>query len=356
MAEVSVKSFGYRYDELVDFFSSEYGKGAYHALALFHQLYSRGNAEIRNRKEYQKSLSLAERVESDFQVHLPEIREIQNDMGTLKYTLLLEDSNLTESVLIPMSEWETLCISSQVGCSRGCAFCETGTMGLRRNLGTGEIIAQWAAARFLMGHKPRNIVFMGMGEPFDNFEQVLKAVDIFSEQRGAGIPKRRISISTSGHVEGIRRLTELEKRFPERAYRTLHLAVSLNASNDEIRNQLMPINRIWPMAELKSALMDSPQFGIKDALYFEYVLIPGVNDRKEHAEELIRWMEGIRAKVNLIPYHPVDSFPYPPAAEEDVDRFHRILRASGIECRTRKSRGKGIQAACGMLGKKAGEV
>ena len=356
MGSLSIGGFGYRFDELIEYFSSHYGKGAYHAQVLFQQLYSEGNASVSQKKEYRLSENLARLVEQDFQVSLPRIDRFPDIEGTLKFTLLLEDSLLTESVLIPMSEWETLCLSSQVGCGRGCSFCETGAMGLRRDLKTEEIVAQWAAARFTIGRNPRNIVFMGMGEPFDNFDQVMRAVDIFSDQRGAGIPKRRISISTSGHVEGIRRLSELEGRFPERAYRTLHLAVSLNASNDRIRNELMPINRIWPMAELKSALKDSPQFGVKDALYFEYVLIPGVNDKNEHAEELVKWMDGLTAKVNLIPYHPVDAFPWSAADDSTVDRFHHILRNSGIECRTRKSRGKGIQAACGMLGKNASGV
>ncbi len=356
MDSVLIGGFGYRFDDLVEYFSSHYGKGFYHARVLFQQLYTDGNASVAQEKEYRLSENLARSVEQDFQVILPRVNRFPDIEGTLKFTLLLEDSLLTESVLIPMSEWDTLCLSSQVGCGRGCTFCETGAMGLRRNLKTEEIVAQWAAARFSIGMNPRNIVFMGMGEPFDNFDHVMRAVDIFSDQRGAGIPKRRISISTSGHVEGIRRLSELESRFPERAYRTLHLAVSLNASNDELRNQLMPINRKWPMSELKSALKDSPQFGVKDALYFEYVLIPGVNDKNEHAEELVKWMDGLTAKVNLIPYHPVDTLPRPPGNDSSVDRFHHILRTSGVECRTRKSRGKGIQAACGMLGKNASTV
>jgi len=352
MDAVSIGGYGYRYEDLKDYFSSEYGKGAYHALALFRQLYTAGNASVSGKEEYRLSRELAGKVERDFKIKLPGFQELIDEEGTLKFSLLLEDGSLTESVLIPMSEWETLCLSSQVGCSRGCNFCETGAMGLVRNLKTEEIVAQWASARFGIGRVPRNIVFMGMGEPFDNFDEVIRAVDIFSDQRGAGIPKRRISISTSGHVEGIRRLSEIEHRHPERAYRTIHLAVSLNAPNDEVRNELMPINRIWPMAELKAALIDSPQFSIKDALYFEYVLIPGVNDKDSHAHELVKWMDGLSAKVNLIPYHPVDSYPMPAADDAMVNRFHQILRSSDIECRTRRSRGKGIKAACGMLGKK----
>ncbi len=351
MGRGSICGFGYSMDELIVFFGSEYGKGAYHAEALFRQLYTGGNAEVSGTQEYRPAAELAEKVERDFKVCLPEVGMSQDDAGTRKFSLSLEDGAITESVIIPMVESETLCISSQVGCSRGCTFCETAGMGLLRNLKTDEIIAQWAVAHFDLGTKPRNIVFMGMGEPFDNFDAVIRAVDILSDQRGAAIPKRRISISTSGHVVGIRQLMELENRFPDRGYRTIRLAVSLNASNDDIRSRLMPINRIWSMKELKSALLDSPQSHKKDALYFEYVLIPGVNDDEQHADELNRWMEGMVAKVNLIPYHPTGSSPWSEPDEESLKLFHSVILSSGRECRTRRSRGKGIEAACGMLGK-----
>ena len=216
-------------------------------------------------------------------------------------------------------------------------------MGLVRSLTVDEIIAQWAVLKFLMDLSPRNIVFMGMGEPFDNFDAVLQAVDILSDPRGPNIPKRRISISTSGHVDGIRRLTHLENTKPDNAYRTLHLSVSVNAPDDVLRNRLMPINKIWPLADLKAALLEAPQSHHKDALYFEYVLIPGVNDGEHHAEKLIAWMDGMEAKVNLIPYHPRRKSPWKAPDEKSVERFHRIIRSSGRECRTRKSKRAGYR-------------
>ncbi len=352
MPGISIDGFGYTLEELTDYFSSEYGKGAYHSEALFRHLYSRGDTIISGIEEFRPSPDLAEKVEHDFRIQLPDIAETSDNSGTLKFTLAFNDGALTESVVIQMAEWDTLCLSSQVGCSRGCVFCETARMGLLRNLNVEEIMTQWAVSKFQLHKNPRNIVFMGMGEPFDNFESVIRAVDILSDQRGAAIPKRRISISTSGHVDGIRCLTEMESRFPERAYRTMHLAVSLNAPNDRIRSELMPINRIWPMADLKSALADAPQSGIKDALYFEYVLIPGVNDENKHAEQLIEWMDGLTAKVNLIPYHPTGSTIWSEPDEASLNRFHTAIRSSGRECRTRRSRGKGIDAACGMLANK----
>lgn len=352
MSRVSISGFGYTFDELTRYFSRIYGKGSFHSAALFKHLYHNGNAEVSGLPDFGPAPDLACRVEQDFKVELPEIQEQADYSGTQKFSLAMADGAFTESVIIPMSEWDTLCISSQVGCSRGCVFCETARMGLMRNLATEEIISQWAAVRFRIGKNPRNIVFMGMGEPFDNFDSVIKTIDILSDQRGAAIPKRRISISTAGHVDGIRRLTELEHKYPEKAYRTLHLAVSLNAPDDVIRSRLMPINRIWAMNELKAALMEAPQSRIKDSLYFEYVLIPGVNDDKKHAKKIVEWMEGLTAKVNLIPYHPTGASLWPEPDEESVNRFHEIIRSSGRECRTRQSRGKGIEAACGMLGKK----
>jgi 23S rRNA (adenine2503-C2)-methyltransferase len=350
---MSIAAFGYSMEALRDEFRSSYGKGKFHSDAFFRHLYAYGNADASAEPEFRSSLRLAETLAGDFEVSLPEISSRNDDVGTVKYALRMADGSVVESVHIPMAEWSTLCVSSQVGCARACAFCETARMGFVRNLAAEEMVAQWAVLRFEAGAEPRNIVFMGMGEPFDNFDAVVRAVDILSDPRGPDIPKRRISVSTAGHVDGIRRLARLEDAHPDAAYRTLHLAVSLNAPDDALRDRLMPINRLWPLAELKSALLEAPQCRIKDALYIEYVLIPGVNDGDEHAEKLIRWMEGMEAKVNLIPYHPRGQSPWEAPGDETVDRFHGLIRSAGRECRTRKSRGRGIAAACGMLGRRS---
>ncbi len=350
MEQGGLRAFGMDRSALLDFFHGCYGKGAYHAEAFFRHLYARGNADVGDVAEFLPAPALALRVSRDLKVILPELSLVQDDGGTRKIAPLLSDGSRVESVLIPMATWHTLCVSSQVGCARGCGFCETARMGLKRNLKTEEIVAQWALARFRLGVAPRNVVFMGMGEPFDNFDSVVQAVRILSDPRGADIPKRRISISTSGHVEGIRRLGELEQRFPEEAWRTVHLAVSLNSVSNAVRSSLMPINRRWPLEELKAALRDLPQASSKDALYFEYVVIPGVNSSAEDARALAGWMEGLEAKVNIIPYHPRKDSPWEAPDEAVMERFFRIIRSAGIECRTRSSRGEKIQAACGMLG------
>ncbi len=346
----ALKSLGMTRKELADTFAEKYGKGLYHADALFRHLYSHGDADVRGVPEYQPGQVLAEKISEDFRILLPEMDVLLNDVGTKKYTLTLADGLRTESVLIPMSGWNTLCVSSQIGCGRACTFCETGRMGLVRNLHASEIVAQWAFAKFRMNITPRNIVFMGMGEPFDNFKEIIQAIRILSDPRGASIPKRRISISTSGHVEGIKALTELEFQSPDEAWRTVPIAVSLNAADDVTRNRLMPINKEWPLDELKKVLLDAPQSSIKDALYFEYVVIPGVNDTQEDAARLADWIDGLRAKVNIIPYHPGENRSWKAPDNETMDRFHAVIRSAGIECRTRHSRGKSIEAACGMLG------
>jgi len=346
--------FGYTFKELEDIFKSEYSKGLYHSSALFKHLYKEGSTDVSGLPEYEKSPDLAGRVEKRFPLKLPRLPVIIEDSGTRKFTLQLKDGTLSESVLIPMSRWHTLCVSSQIGCSRGCAFCETARMGLIRNLDPREIVVQWAVSEFRLGVSPRNIVFMGMGEPFDNFDNVIKSIDILSDPRGPGIPKRRISVSTAGHAEGIKRLSELDKKYPDKAYRTIHLAVSLNASNNTLRDKLMPINRIWPMETLKEALINTPQSKNKDALYYEYVLISGVNDSPENAGELVSWLEGLSGKVNLIPYHKrgaSDKWDSPD--DKTINKFLEIILASGRECRVRRSRGRKIEAACGMLGKES---
>ena len=350
---MGIAALGFTPDELTNYFKRTYGKGSYHAAALFRHIYSTGNADIRNVPEYRQSLELAKAVSADFSLVLPKVAKTLSADRTRKFSLLLTDSHTCECVLLPMNGWSTLCISSQIGCARACAFCATGRMGLVRNLATEEIVAQWAAARFVMHEKPRNIVFMGMGEPFDNFDKVVHAIRILSNPNGPNIPKRRISISTAGHVEGIRALTELEKRHGEEAWRTLRLCISINAPGDELRNRLMPINRIWPLQTLKQTLMDSPQAADDDTLHFEYVLIPGINDSPEQAGKLLEWLDGLGGKINLIPHHPTNSDSWGTPNQETINRFHSIIRASGRECRTRRSRGEDIAAACGMLG---GEV
>jgi 23S rRNA (adenine2503-C2)-methyltransferase len=256
-----------------------------------------------------------------------------------------------ESVLIPMvgrraAYSYTLCVSSQVGCAMGCTFCETAQMGLVRSLEPHEIVGQWFAATHLIGVQPKNIVFMGMGEPMDNLENVIAAIDVLREHNGAHVAVSQITVSTVGRIDGIRRLAE-QVRKP--GWHRLNLAVSVNAPNDEIRSRLMPINRAMPMAALREALMEWPRYGAAKTC-IEYVLIPGVNDALEHARELAAYVRDLPACVNVIPYNPRRDSPWPAPEESRVDQFLAWLTEVGVYCKRRRTKGREMMGACGQLG------
>ena len=247
-----------------------------------------------------------------------------------------------ETVLIPMANHMPVCVSSQVGCRMACRFCETGRMCLLRSLTADEIVAQVYMARVCLGMPVRNVVFMGMGEPLDNFDAVVHAIRILEDQRGLNIAKRRITLSTAGLVPGIERLAEL--KWPQ-----LKLAVSLNATENSQRNDLMPVNRRYGLDQLKSALAHYP-LARGNVLLIEYVLIKNRNDSEEDARRLARYVEGLPVRINLIPYNPGRSPPLEAPSEKEVLRFRQALIELGLFVRLRHSKGANICAACGQLG------
>jgi len=265
-----------------------------------------------------------------------------------KFVQRTADGLEIESVVVPMQRrggpWKTLCVSSQIGCARACRFCETAQLGLLRNLTVAEIVGQVVAAQRHFG-KIRNVVFMGMGEPLDNFDAVVRALRVLRDPAGLSFAAERLTISTVGRIAGIRRLARL-------GWRRLNLAISLNAPNDEIRSQIMPHNRCEPMAELRAALLDYP---LRRCQYFmiEYVLIPGVNDAREHALELVEFLRPLKAVVNVIPYNPRTASPWPAPDEASVARFLSWLEAAGQICKRRLTKGRSQMAACGQLGNRA---
>ena len=279
---------------------------------------------------------------------LPVARSLQEGELT-KFVLSVGGGLEVESVVIPMwrggESWHSLCLSSQVGCRMDCTFCETAQLGLLRNLTPGEIVGQVLAARRATNADIRKLVFMGMGEPFDNFESVVQAIRVLTDPVGLSLSKRQITISTVGRVAGIRRLAELNWRY-------LQLAVSLNAPNDEIRSRIMPINRAEPMAALRAAMLDYP---LRRNGYFMigYVLIPGVNDAVEHARELAAFLEPVRCCVNVIPYNPRLESPWPAPDEAGITAFLGALRDAGQYCKRRVTKGRDLMAACGQLGNRS---
>jgi len=262
--------------------------------------------------------------------------------GTRKVQLRAADAHLVEAVLIPGDGSLTLCISSQSGCAMGCRFCATGTMKLRRHLGPGEIVDQVYRTRALLGPGEHltDILFMGMGEPLSNYAAVVRAVDLLTHPMGLGMPLGRITISTSGIVPAIDRYAGEPRR--------ANLAVSLNATTDDVRTSIMPVNRRWPIGSLLAALRRYP-LEPDQRLVIGYVLLAGVNDSDQDARRLPGLLEGIRCEVHLIPLNPVPGLPYrrPPAPV--VERFQRVLGAAGLSVRERATRGDDIDAACGQL-------
>ncbi|MAD19813.1 MAG: 23S rRNA (adenine(2503)-C(2))-methyltransferase RlmN [Planctomycetaceae bacterium] len=276
-------------------------------------------------------------------------REIEGE--TIKFTLTLPGDLETESVLIPMrrrdgSVTRTLCVSSQVGCAMGCRFCETARMGLLRNLSIADIVAQWHAATHQAGHRPKNIVFMGMGEPTDNLDSVIPAIRILADHDGPAVPASNISVSTVGNPDGIRRLGDLAS---EPGFHRINLAVSLNAPNDAIRARIMPVDRAWPMDDLMNAMVGWPGRP-KSAICVEYVLIPGVNDGPEHCDEVCEYLRPLRCSLNVIPYNPRRNSPWPAPTESSVEAFISRAIGHGQFTKRRGTKGRDVMAACGQLG------
>jgi 23S rRNA (adenine2503-C2)-methyltransferase len=276
--------------------------------------------------------------------------EERSELGTTaKASLRLEDGLAIECVRIPMAVRgpdegrATLCVSSQVGCKMGCAFCETGRHGLIRNLSAGEIVAQVLTARFSLGWRFRNIVFMGMGEPLDNAEEVFAALEVLMDRSAFGFAQDRIALCTAGHVDGLRLLAH-------RPWGRLKLSVSLNAASDKLRSRIMPIDRRWPLAELAAALRDYPKRR-NFVLALNYCLIPGLNDSALDVERLADFCEGLgRVLVNLIPYNPGSAPIGRAPSEDEIKAFTSRLITAGLKTRRRATHGRSIMAACGQLG------
>lgn len=284
------------------------------------------------------------------------------DGDTLKFTLRHPDGLETESVVIPMLHRtgrfsRTLCVSSQIGCAMGCAFCETAQMGLLRSLTPAHIVAQLHAACFQVenpfeggvGFSIKNVVFMGMGEPMDNLPAVIQAIRVMTDRNGPGMAASGITVSTVGRVEGISRFGEL---VAEPGFHRLNLAVSLNAPNDAIRKEIMPVARSEPIAQLMEALHAFPRRP-GSAFCMEYVLIPGVNDAPEHCDEVCRLLRQLRCSLNIIPYNPRRQSPWPAPSEESVLAFVDRAIANGQFCKRRGTKGRSAMAACGQLGNEA---
>ncbi len=286
--------------------------------------------------------ALREELAQHFSIpHLSPAVVSRSKDGTRKLLFNLDPTAAIEAVLIPEPPRLTLCISSQAGCGMGCAFCATARLGLIRNLSASEIVAQVLAAQAQLHGDERisNIVFMGMGEPLANYDNLVQAIEMLSAPWGVGLSGRRLTVSTVGLVPQMQRLmTETD----------VHLAVSLTATSDAQRDELMPINRRYPLAELLDMCRQLP-IRERQRITFEYVLLAGVNDTPQDATRLIRLLHGIRAKVNLIPFNPFPDAGFERTPEDAVMQFRKVLLAADLGATIRRSRGRDIQAACGQL-------
>jgi 23S rRNA (adenine2503-C2)-methyltransferase len=289
------------------------------------------------------NLSKSLRLELSDHAHIGVLRHVSTQTSvdnTAKFLFQLSDGLFIESVLIPETDHDTLCISTQVGCAMGCRICRTAKMGLQRNLSSGEIVGQLLAVRRIrQDSRITNVVFMGMGEPLANFENTVRAITILSHPNGPQISWRRLTVSTSGIVPKI-----LELGSTVRA----KLAVSLNAVTDEQRSHIMPINRAYPLAKLMQALQSYP-LPRRDRITFEYVMRDGFNDSDADARHLVRLLNPVRAKVNLIPFNDELSDEFRTPSAKRVSSFQDILMSKSLVAIVRKSRGRDIMAACGQL-------
>ncbi len=322
------------------------GEKAFRATQVLKWLHQYGVTSFDEMTNLGKALraNLAEHAE----IRAPEVVVDQASIdGTHKWLLRLDSGNSVEAVFIPERGRGTLCVSSQVGCALECSFCSTGRQGFNRNLSVAEIIGQVWVANKALGRDPKgeriisNVVLMGMGEPLLNFDNVVKAMDLMMDDFAYGLSKRRVTLSTSGVVPALDKLKELSD---------VALALSLHAPDDALRDELVPLNRKYPIREVLDAC--TKYIGSLDSrrkITVEYVMLDGVNDSDKQARELVKVLQGVPAKVNLIPFNPFPETQYRRSSDERIDRFREILQKGGLITMTRRTRGDDIAAACGQL-------
>lgn len=343
-----VNLFGLDVDQMRGFFVS-IGEKPFRAEQVLKWIYHSGVTDFSEMTNL--GVELRQRLPGLAVIEPPRIlREQRSVDGTIKWLMGFGGANAIETVFIPETSRGTLCISSQIGCSLNCSFCSTGAQGFSRNLSTGEIIGQvWQAAQ-LLGHQRNgvrritNVVLMGMGEPLLNYEAVLPALRLMRDDLGFGLAARRVTLSTAGLVPGIDRL---------RGEIDVALAVSLHAPEDALREELVPLNRKYPIAELMAACQRYVSGKHKRSVTFEYTLINEVNDHPEHARKLVKLLRRVPSKLNLIPFNPFPGAPYQCSSEQRIRDFQAIVMAGGLIATVRKTRGDDIDAACGQL---AGKV
>ena len=328
---------------------AEMGEKPFRAKQVMRWMHQSGASSFDDMTDLAKSLRV--KLNEQACIGVPDLMVSQQSLdGTRKWLLDVGTGNGVETVFIPEAERGTLCISSQVGCALECTFCSTGRQGFNRNLSTSEIIGQLWWANKAMGVTPKNervisnVVMMGMGEPLANFDNVVAALSIMLDDHGYGLARRRVTVSTSGMVPQMDRLKDVMP---------VALAVSLHASNDAVRDEIVPLNKKYPLKSLMAACQRYLVKAPRDFITFEYVMLDGINDKAQHARELIELVRDVPCKFNLIPFNPFPNSGYERSSNENIRVFRDILQQAGFVVTVRKTRGDDIDAACGQL---AGQV
>ena len=332
-------------EQLRDFFVANQDK-AFRGNQVYEWLWSKGAHSFEDMTNVSKETRTM--LENNFVINHIKVDTMQRSSdGTVKNAVRLHDGLVVESVLIPTNTRTTACVSSQVGCSLDCNFCATARLKRMRNLEPGEIYDQVIAidkeSRLYYNHPLSNIVFMGMGEPLMNYNNVLKAISMITSNEGLGMSPKRITVSTSGVPKMIKKLADDEVKFK--------LAVSLHSAIDEIRSRIMPFSANFPLSELRESL-EYWYHKTKSKITYEYVVWKGINDNKASVDALVKFCKYVPCKVNLIEYNPIDDGEFQQASEESINAYIKALTANDIVAKVRRSRGKDIDAACGQLANK----
>lgn len=336
--------YGLTIEEMEEYFLS-LGSKAFHAKQLFSWLYEsriESYEEITNIKK-----ELLEVISRDYSIDRLKIVSVEKDVDVCKYLFELFDGEHIEAVLMRHDYGNSICVSSQVGCNMGCKFCESGRRKKVRNLETYEMVLQILMIEKELGERISHVVVMGIGEPFDNYDNLVKFLKIINHPKGLAIGARHITVSTCGIIPKIREFSNLGLQF--------NLAISLHAPNNELRNQIMPINKVYPLNDLMKVLMEYYN-NTNRRITFEYILLAGINDSEENALELSKLVKNLNCYVNLIPYNETNNLNFKRSSTIQIMKFYDILKKNGISVTIRKEFGGNISAACGQLRSKKEDV
>lgn len=329
--------YDYTIKQLEDYFISK-GEKKFKAVQVFEWLYQKRVKSFEEMTNIKKEV--ISYLKKDFKINSLEILTKQEDVDVIKYLFKLEDNNKIEAVLMKHDYGNSLCVSSQVGCNMGCKFCESGRLKKVRNLNTSEMVLQLLKIEEDLNIRISHLVLMGIGEPFDNYENVIKFIDIINTPKGIALGSRHITVSTCGIIPKIKEFIKDGKQ--------VNLAISLHASNDKLRNQLMPISKVYKLDDLMKTIKEY----IKQTnrrVTFEYILLKGVNDKYENAVELSKLLKGMNCYVNLIPYNETSHIEFKKSDQNTILKFYDTLKKNNIGVTIRKEFGKKVSAACGQL-------